>query len=138
MFEIWVITSLAHINWLAKNFSTGNDLISVFHQILTLVKGQVAPDYSGPHLALHLGSFLNGVLSKPLYTDGSLVVNKLLHLYLLEIACFMNAQCNTVLIQLYKVTKYMNCNFFVHENWKNNYSSLVCVQHVAAAYKVVI
>ena len=31
--------SLARINWLAPNFGTRNDLVSVFHQILTFSKG---------------------------------------------------------------------------------------------------
>jgi len=45
MFELRVITSLARINWLVSNFGARNDLISVFHQTLTLAKGQAAPDY---------------------------------------------------------------------------------------------
>ena len=36
MFELWVIASLALINWLPPNFSAKNDLIFVFHQTLTL------------------------------------------------------------------------------------------------------
>ena len=46
MFELRVITSSACINWLPPNFGTRNDLISVFHQILTLAKGWAAPDYT--------------------------------------------------------------------------------------------
>jgi len=40
MFELRVITSLAHINWLAPTFGARNDLISVFRQTLTLAKGR--------------------------------------------------------------------------------------------------
>jgi len=35
---------LARINWLPPNFGARNDLISVFHQTLTLAKGRAAPD----------------------------------------------------------------------------------------------
>jgi len=34
-----VITSLACSNWLVWDFSIRNDLVSVFHQTLTLAKG---------------------------------------------------------------------------------------------------
>ena len=46
MFELRVITLLAHTNWLAPNLGTRNDLEFEFHQTLTLAKGQAAPDYS--------------------------------------------------------------------------------------------
>ena len=53
IFELRVMTSLAHINWLPPNFDARNDLISVFHQTLTLAKGRAVPDYLTP-LTKHL------------------------------------------------------------------------------------
>ena len=42
-FELRMIMSLACTNWLVLNFGARNDLISVFHQTLTLAKGWAAP-----------------------------------------------------------------------------------------------
>ena len=51
--SVW--TSLACTNWLAPNLGARNDLVSVFHQILTLCEGRAAPDYDMGWLITGMG-----------------------------------------------------------------------------------